>query len=127
MDFGSQSPPAQPLSRAVIQASTALHAQVCATFTAAGQTLDDAGAWARVGITPMIGQNDVASEQFTLADAAAVNHFARAHGVGQLSMWSLNRDSTCGPPCPRPCRSFRPRAAGLTRAPRASPTCWRPA
>jgi len=43
---------------------------------------------------------DVVSEQFTLADAAVVNQFARAHGVGQLSMWSLNRDSTCGPPLP---------------------------
>ena len=65
-----------------------------------GQSLDDAQGWAKVGITPMIGQNDVPAEQFTLADAAAVNDFARAHGVGQLSMWSLNRDSTCAPPLP---------------------------
>jgi hypothetical protein len=100
MDFGAVSTPAQPLSRAVIQASTTLHAQVRAAFVQAGQRLDDGHAWAKVGIIPMIGQNNVASEQFTLADAVVVNQFARAQGVGQLSMWSLNRDSTCGPPLP---------------------------
>ncbi len=100
MDFDASGAAAQPLSRAVIQASTALHGQVRAAFAQAGQPLDDGQAWAKVGIIPMIGQNDVTSEQFTLADAGAVNQFARAHGVGQLSMWSLNRDSTCGPPLP---------------------------
>jgi len=100
MDFGTLSPSTQPLARAVIQASTALQAQVRAAFAQAGRPLGDGSAWARVGITPMIGQNDVASEKFTIADATAVNQFARAHGVGQLSIWSLNRDSTCGPPLP---------------------------
>ncbi|HEX7536423.1 MAG TPA: glycosyl hydrolase family 18 [Dermatophilaceae bacterium] len=100
MDFGEASTPAQPLSKAVILASTALHAQVSRAFEQASQPLDDDQAWAKTGIVPMIGQNDVAAEQFTLADAVAVNHFARAHRVGQLSMWSLNRDSTCAPPLP---------------------------
>jgi len=40
MDFGAVSTPAQPLSRAVIQASTTLHAQVRAAFVQAGQRLD---------------------------------------------------------------------------------------
>lgn len=100
MDFGTVSTPTQPLSKVVIQASTALHAQVRTAFAQTGRTLDNGQAWAKVGIIPMIGQNDVVSEQFTIADAAVVNQFARAHGVGQLSMWSLNRDSTCGPPLP---------------------------
>jgi len=100
MDFGTLSQPAQPLAKAVIQASTALHAQVRTAFARAGRPLSDGSAWAKVGITPMIGQNDVASEKFTIADATAVNQFARARGVGQVSMWSLNRDSTCGPPLP---------------------------
>ncbi len=126
MDFGAVSTPAQPLSRAVIQASTTLHAQVRAAFVQAGRRLDDGHAWAKVGIIPMIGQNNVTSEQLTLADAVVVNQFARAQGVGQLSMGSLNRDSTCGPHCPRPRRSCRPPAAGSTRGPSVSPTCSRP-
>src|SRR5450631_598424 len=81
MDFSAVGTPTQPLSRAVIQASTALHAQVRTAFALAGQPLDDGQAWAKVGIVPMIGQNDVASEQFTLTDAVAVNEFARAQGV----------------------------------------------
>ncbi len=100
MDFGSAESPARPMSAQVIEASTALHAQVRAAFAQAGRSLDDAQGWAKVGITPMIGQNDVQAEQFTLTDAAAVNDFARAHGVGQMSMWSLNRDSTCAAPLP---------------------------
>ena len=101
MDFGADPLRPAPLSERVLKAATAVHAQVSAAWLDAGQRLNDADAWARVGITPMIGQNDVAPEQFTLADAVTVNEFARAHGVGLLSMWSLNRDATCGPPLPR--------------------------
>ena len=50
--------------------------------------------------TPMIGQNDVADEVFTLADAEQLSAYARAKGVGRLSMWSLNRDRECGSDCP---------------------------
>ena len=100
MDFGSGTTPAQPLSDVVIQASAALHDQVSVAFARAGRSLDSGKAWGKGGITPMIGQNDVAAEQFTLAGAAVVNAFARTHGVGQVSMWSLNRDTTCGTPLP---------------------------
>ncbi len=98
MDFGTGS--TRPMSEQVTDAATALHGQVRAAFAQAGHSLNDGQAWTRVGITPMIGQNDVQAEQFTLADAVVVNDFARAHGVGQLSMWSLNRDSTCAAPLP---------------------------
>lgn len=101
MDFGVVTSDTTPLSDVVTQASTALHGQVRAAFAAAGRSLDDADAWAKVGITPMIGQSDVLDERFTIADAKAVNEFAREHSVGQVAMWSLNRDSTCAPPLPR--------------------------
>ena len=100
MDFGTVTSPDQPLSDVVLQASTSLHDQLRSAYARSGQPLDDARAWGKVGITPMIGQNDVASERLTLADAVIINQFAREHGVGQLSMWSLNRDATCGPPLP---------------------------
>ena len=101
MDFGTQVSPSAPLSGVVMQASTALQAQVTSAYQKVGVSLNAAQAWAKVGITPMIGQNDVTSEVFTIADAAVINTFARIHGVGQLSMWSLNRDSTCGSPLPK--------------------------
>jgi chitinase len=100
MDFGIATSATKPESDTVVQAANALHGQVRDMFARAGQRLSDGQAWAKVGITPMIGQNDVASERFTLADAAVVNQFARDHGVGNVSMWSLNRDATCGPPLP---------------------------
>jgi chitinase len=100
MDFGTVTSQAKPMSGVVIQAATALHAQVSAAFRHSGHPLDEADAWGKVGITPMIGQNDVASERFTLTDAEVVSQFAHTKGVGELSMWSLNRDSTCGPPLP---------------------------
>ena len=50
----------------------------------------------------MIGQNDVAGERFSVDDANALLTFARAHGLGRLSTWSLNRDQACGPNVPDP-------------------------
>jgi hypothetical protein len=54
--------------------------------------------YANLGITPMIGVNDDASETFTLADAARVTTFARAHHVGRLAFWALGRDGQCATP-----------------------------
>ncbi len=99
MDFNAGAP-TPSMSAVVINAATALQGQVRAAFSRAGHPLDDTRAWSRVGITPMIGQNDVQAERFTIADAEAVNAFARSRGVGLLSMWSLNRDAACAPPLP---------------------------
>jgi chitinase len=100
MDFGGSKGARQSTADAVIAASTALHAQVRTALGQAGVALTDAESWSRVGITPMIGQSDVASEQLTIADAQAVNAFARSNSVGLVSFWSLNRDSTCAYPLP---------------------------
>ncbi len=45
-----------------------------------------------VGLTPMIGLNDVTTEKFDQEDAAQITAFAEQHGVGRISIWSLNRD-----------------------------------
>ena len=55
-------------------------------------TTSDAQVWKMVGITPMIGLNDVTTERFDPADAARVVAFAAQKGVGRISIWSLNRD-----------------------------------
>lgn len=100
MDFNSGVSASSPYSDVVLDAATALHGQVKSAFARHGVELDDARAWERVGITPMIGQNDILGEVFTIGDAERVNQFARDKGVGLVSMWSLNRDSTCVSPLP---------------------------
>jgi chitodextrinase len=51
--------------------------------------------FAMMGVTPMIGVNDVTSETFQLSDATDVLNFARSQGVGLIAMWSANRDHQC--------------------------------
>jgi chitinase len=52
--------------------------------------------YGNIGITPMIGQNDVPGETFTWDDAQTVLAFAQSHGVRRLAFWALNRDQACG-------------------------------
>ena len=49
----------------------------------------------RIELTPMIGQNDVVDEFFTLADADTLSAWARSNGIVGLHFWSLDRDSPC--------------------------------
>ncbi|MDN4481783.1 glycosyl hydrolase family 18 [Demequina muriae] len=100
MNLGVPTTASQPQSDVIIDSATALHDQVSALHEQVGISLTETQAWGKVGITPMIGQNDIPNERFTLADAAIVNQFARDTGVGLVSMWSLNRDGTCTAPLP---------------------------
>ncbi|MFI1506742.1 cellulose binding domain-containing protein [Streptomyces sp. NPDC020597] len=72
------------------QAATATQAQIKSVLA-----LSDGAAWKTVAVTPMIGVNDVASEVFTVQDAAQLVAFAEARGLGWLSMWSATRDRQC--------------------------------
>jgi hypothetical protein len=47
--------------------------------------------FARIGVTPMLGENDDHAI-FDLDDARQLVAFARANGVGYLGFWELNRD-----------------------------------
>lgn len=67
--------------------------------TIPGLNKTDAQLWHMVGITPQIGVNVPTGDQaqsgvenFTEADAQTVETFAVQHGIGRLSMWSLNKD-----------------------------------
>lgn len=51
--------------------------------------------WNRIEVTPMIGVNDVNTEQFTLQNAYKLKQFALKNQLGGLSMWSLTRDKPC--------------------------------
>jgi chitinase len=51
--------------------------------------------FANIEVTPMLGGNDVQSEQFSLGDADAVASFASAHGLAGVHYWSYDRDVDC--------------------------------
>ncbi|MBS0519092.1 MAG: fibronectin type III domain-containing protein [Proteobacteria bacterium] len=56
--------------------------------------LADIGLSAKIGITVMIGVNDVSSEVFTLADAQELVNFAKSDPhISELSIWSVARDN----------------------------------
>jgi len=93
MDFNS----AKDLSmRERVQSSLeGLHDQLRSLYAEVDESLGSATAWSMVAATPMIGQNDVPSEVFSLRDAHALNGFANDHGMARLSYWSANRDREC--------------------------------
>jgi chitodextrinase len=52
------------------------------------------GLSSKLGITPMIGVNDVSTEVFSLADARALLAYAQSDSnIARLSMWSVARDN----------------------------------
>lgn len=95
MNYGQSRPTGMSMVDASIQAAQITHSQLNALYRDAGQELDTASLWSKIGLTPLIGQNEVAGDVFTLEDAKALNAFALDQGVGRISMWSLNRDRSC--------------------------------
>lgn len=100
MDYGGSKIAGTTMLEASTAAAEATHAQLRTVYKAAGEELGSESLWRKIGLTPMIGQNDVLGEIFTLQDAAGLHEFAVAMGVGKMSMWSMNRDATCGPNYP---------------------------
>lgn len=96
MDFGAALERDQSMSAASIGALQSTHQQLHTLYHQRGVELGTKTLWNKMGVTPMIGQNDVRAEVFTLADAKALNAFAVSKGLGRMSLWSLNRDTTCG-------------------------------
>jgi hypothetical protein len=83
MDYGPSVDNGGRMALNAIQAAIATEAQISSL-----------GLSAKIGITPMIGVNDVASEVFTLADAQALLDYAQTDSnVVRLSMWSVARDN----------------------------------
>jgi hypothetical protein len=58
------------------------------------QQLSNLGMNSKIGVTPMIGVNDIASEVFKLSDAQALVTYAESDpNVARISMWSVARDN----------------------------------
>jgi hypothetical protein len=89
MDYGASfDTPTPEMGNFAVQA-----AQATLSFA---KTVFPSDTFANIGITPMIGRNDDASETFTEADAQTLVNFANANGVGRLAFWSVDRDQPCG-------------------------------
>ena len=97
MNFGSSMDDGESMADASIRTLKASHSQLSTLYSRADIELSDATVWGKLGATPMIGQNDNKGEIFTLQDAAELDKFAAEQKLGRMSMWSLNRDATCGP------------------------------
>jgi chitinase len=96
MDYGSANDNGGQMGLSAIQAAQNVRTQI-----------QSAGLNATVGVTPMIGVNDVNTEIFRLSDAQMLLDFANSNSfVTRLSFWSVSRDNGS---CPN---------AGF-----ASPTC----
>ncbi|EPR75291.1 Chitinase [Leifsonia rubra CMS 76R] len=97
MNFGQSLADGETSGAASIRSLQETHRQLGVLYDLAGIELTDGTIWTKLGATPMIGQNDIKDEVFTMKDAVALNEFALEEGIGRMSMWSLNRDITCGP------------------------------
>ena len=94
MDYGESAAPtsgpgAKTMGAYAIQSAESTYAQLSKLYTGYGKTFS----YSQLGVTPMLGVNDVTTEVFTLADAQAVEDYARAKGVGMLALWSVTRDT----------------------------------
>ena len=96
MNYGASRPANQSMADASMAALRASAGQINQLYQAYGVHLSTKELHRMLGITPMIGQNSVLSDKFSLADATTFYNEALGYGVGRLSMWSLNRDTPCG-------------------------------
>jgi hypothetical protein len=83
MDYGSAVDNGGQMGLDAIDAAIATENQIAAL-----------GLSAKLGVTPMIGVNDISSEVFSLADAQALLNYAQTDSnVVRLAMWSVARDN----------------------------------
>lgn len=95
MNYGESRDEEQSMGDAATSALQSTHEQLARLYEDRGQRRTDAQLWRGLGATPMLGQNDLAGEVFTLADAERLKEFADRRRIGRLSLWSLNRDREC--------------------------------
>jgi aryl-phospho-beta-D-glucosidase BglC (GH1 family) len=86
MDYGQSVDNNGQMGRDAIDAADATELQ-----------LANMGLVAKIGVTPMIGVNDITSEVFTPADAQSLVDYAKTDSqLALLSMWSVARDNGSG-------------------------------
>ncbi len=104
MDYGSWAAPNPDgkMGQYAIDAATSTYNQMLGL-----------GVNTKIGVTPMIGQNDIQSERFYLTDAQQLVNWANSTSwVTLLSFWSANRDNGS---CPGQTYAS-PKCSGLSQA-----------
>ena len=96
MNFNDPAATADGMLSATTAALEATADQIADTYADHGLSLDAGERWGKLGATPMIGQNDVDAEVFTVDDATGLAALAVERGLGRVSTWSINRDQPCG-------------------------------
>lgn len=96
MNYGEGKKETQTMGNAAIESLRSLHTQLLQLYSENELRLNDLAAWRKVGVTPMIGQNDIKNEVFTLDDAVELGAFASEKQLGRIAFWSANRDQACG-------------------------------
>jgi hypothetical protein len=71
-----------------VQAAKSTFAQLKTLYPSAG----DAEVWRRIGVTPMLGQNDD-KNIFDQADSRQLVQFAAQNHLGSLAFWEVTRDA----------------------------------
>ncbi len=66
-----------------------------------------------LGVTVMIGINDVRDELFKISDAGTLLRYAQSHHLGRLAIWSAARDR----PCPQPTQAAQDNCSGVPQSP----------
>jgi hypothetical protein len=94
MDYGESAAPtsgpnAKTMGAYAIESAESTYAQLTTLYATHSKTFG----WSNIGVTPMLGVNDVITEVFTVADAQALEDWARTKGIGMLSMWQVLRDT----------------------------------
>ena len=92
MDYGDSAAPspAKQMGNYAIDSANSLFNQLSTLY---GTSKTSAELWTMIGVTPMIGLNDVTTETFDLNAASELLAFAEQKGMGRISIWSLNRDT----------------------------------
>lgn len=96
MNFASSREGSQDMIAATEAAAKSTHRQLDGAYRRAGIPLSGEQVWAKIGLTPMIGQNDVPTDRLHIDDAPRLLEMVKRYSMGRLSMWSLNRDRPCG-------------------------------
>ncbi len=95
MDF-TVPPAAGTTMLALVERSMeSVHDQIKSMLPRYGIHLHSGDIWRLLGVTVMIGQNNISGEQFTTADAAGLKTFAEQKRIARVSIWSVNRDQPC--------------------------------
>jgi chitinase len=95
MNYGASRSISQSMLEAALSAADAAHDQLSILYQRAGTNLSSEQIWKKLGLTPMIGRNDLPGEVFGLDAAGGLKDYAVELGIQRLSMWSLNRDAPC--------------------------------